>query len=372
MTEYQTPEIFQDSDEDSIHDRMLSVLPENIDKSEGSVVWDLTRPTALEVAQFKGWDMDYAIQMIFPQFASGEILDYHGEARGLSRKDAIAASGKLTVTGEAGATIAVGDLFATESVNNQESVSYRSVGYYIIPESGTIEIDVECTEAGAVGNAIPNTIILVETANERIESVTNATEIKGGVDEESDDEYRERIVESDKNKDASYAGTPADYKRWANEVSGVGSVTVIPAQDTSGTVTLIITDGNGDPANTTLCNAVYKHIMSPSDEDQRLAPINAVLVVQPPSSVAISITANVELSVSNIETVTAAFREELRKYLHSSIDDGEIRYTKISNILGDTTGVYDYTNLLINGSTGNIELTSEQLPTVGTITLTAV
>lgn len=372
MTEYQTPEIFQDSDEDSIHERMLEVLPENIDKSEGSVVWDLTRPTAIEIAQFKGWDMDYAIQMIFPQFAFGEILDYHGEARGLSRKDAIAATGKLTVTGEPGAVIAEGDLFSTESVNDQESVSYRSKEYYVIPDSGTIEIEIECTETGTAGNAIPNTIILVETANEQIESVTNTEEVKGGVDEESDDEYRERIVESDKNKDASYAGTPADYKRWANEVSGVGSVSVIAAQDTTGTVTLIITDGNGNPANSTLCEAVYNHIMSPDDEDQRLAPVNTVLVVQAPSSIAITVTADIELSESNIEIVTAAFSEALKTYLHSSIDDGEIRYTKISNILGDTAGVYDYTNLKVNGSTENITLTSKELPTVGTITLTAV
>ena len=192
------------------------------------------------------------------------------------------------------------------------------------------------------------------------------------MDEEDDEAFRERIVESDKNKDASYAGTPADYKRWANEVSGVGSVTVVAAQDTSGTVTLVITDGNGDPANSTLCNAVYNHIMSPNDEDQRLAPINAVLVVQAPSSISITISANIELSGSNIDTVTAAFKEALRDYLHSSIDDGEIRYTKISNILGDTAGVYDYTNLTVNGGTENITLTSKQLPTVGEITLTAV
>ena len=74
MTEYETPEFLQD-DEDEVHQRMLELLPDDLDKSEGSHIWDLTRPTAIEVAEFKEFTMNTALQMIFPQFANGEFLD---------------------------------------------------------------------------------------------------------------------------------------------------------------------------------------------------------------------------------------------------------------------------------------------------------
>lgn len=371
MIEYETPEILQDSDEDVIHERMLSNLPSNIDTSEGSVVWDLTRPTAIEVARFKGWDMDYAIQMIFPQFSTGEVLDYHGEARGIHRKEAIAATGVLTITGEIGTTITKGDLFATESVNDQESISYAADETYVIPSSGTININVTCTEAGIVGNTVANTIILVETTNDDISTVTNSSAVTGGVDTEEDDDYRERILEYDQAKDVSYVGSVSDYKRWANEVSGVGGVVVIPAQDNSGTVTLVITDGNGDPAGQALCTAVYNHIMQPNDPINRLTAPNVILVVQAPASLTINITATVELSGTTTEEVTAEFTAALRDYMRIAIDDGEIRYTKVCNILGDITGVYDFSNLLINNAATNISVSSQQIPVINTITLTS-
>ncbi len=56
-------------------------------------------------------------------------------------------------------------------------------------------------------------------------------------------------------------------------VAGVGAVTVTPAEDTSGTVKMVILDQNGDPASKSIQNNVYDYIMSPSDPDSRLAPI---------------------------------------------------------------------------------------------------
>ena len=373
MTEYQTPAIFQDSDEDTIHERMLNALPEDIDKSEGSIVWDLTRPTAKEVARFKGFDMDFAIQMIFPQFATDEILDYHGEARGLTRKAAISATGELTVTGEPGTIIETGDLFATESIGDQASISYKVVESYIIPESGTITITVECTEAGTIGNVKSNSIILQETYNDGIESVTNAIGFTNGAAEESDEAYRERILLVDQNSNYSCVGSISDYKKWASEIEEVGSVRVIPAQDDSGTVTLIITDRNGNPASEEICTKVYNHIICPDDPENRKTTINGVnLVVSTPQTVKLNISAIVELQTGSIDTVKNAFIEALKIYFSESIDDKEIRYTKVCNILGSVSGVYDYKNVLINGDTQNIALPDNQYFSVdeNSITLT--
>ena len=105
MTEYTTPPILLDADETDILNRMVADLREHareIDVSEGSVAYDLLHPTAVEVERLKQFDLDYLFQQIWPQFADGEALDYHAEARGLKRKDPTPAIGTLTVTGPAG------------------------------------------------------------------------------------------------------------------------------------------------------------------------------------------------------------------------------------------------------------------------------
>lgn len=174
LTEYNTPEILQDSDEDVIHKRMLDMIPDELDKSEGGHVWDLTRPTAIEIAEFKGFTLDLAVRMIFPQFSTGEILDYHGEARGLVRKDPITSSGMLTVTGEPGTVINENDLFSTmASGEEDQSVSFAATGNYTIPESGSVNIEIECVEGGVVGNVSANSIVMIETANDGIYSCNN-------------------------------------------------------------------------------------------------------------------------------------------------------------------------------------------------------
>lgn len=373
MTEYKTPEIFMDSDEDTIHNRMIGMLPENIDKSEGSVVWDLTRPTAKEVARFKGFEMDFAIQMIFPQFATDEILDYHGESRGLTRKSAISATGELTVKGDPGTVIEAGDLFATESIGDQASISFMALESYTIPENGTVTISVECTEAGNIGNVKANSIILQETYNDGIESVTNENGFTNGAEEESDDTYRERILLVDRNNSYSCVGSASDYKKWAYEIEEVGSVRVIPASDDSGTVTLIITDRNGNPASDEICTKVYNHIICPDDPENRKTTINGVnLVVTTPQTLKLTISATVEIQTVSLESVKIAFIEALKTYFSESIEDKEIRYTRICNVLGSVQGVYDYTNVLLNGDTKNIALPDNQYFSVdeNSVTLT--
>lgn len=374
MAEYETPEFLQDSDEDTIHKRMLDLIPDDLDKSEGSHIWDLTRPTAIEVAEFKGFTLDLAVQMIFPQFATGEFLDYHGEARGIIRKEAIPASGIITVIGESGTVISEGDLFATmETSENDESVSYAASTTYTIPESGTIDINVECTESGIAGNVSANSIIIIETENDGITSCTNAAAFDNGVDEEDDETYQNRILEYDQAKETSFSGSISDYKRWANEVQGVGDCTVIPASDESGTVTIVVVDGNGNPVTEEVCEDVYNYIMSPDDPDSRLAPINALLSVISPSVLALTITATVELDDSDITTVTNLFYEEMKKYLSVAKEDHEIRITQVGKALGNTSGIYDYSNLTVNGGTVNVTFESNVTPTISieNITLTA-
>lgn len=373
MAEYETPAFLKNHSPEEVHARMKQVLPADIDMSEGGHAYNLTFATALVVSELCEFILPEVIQLIFPETSYGSFADGHAKGNGMVRRPATAASGEITITGTPNTVIPAGSMFATAAVNDRPSVDYRTLAPVTIPDTGTITVDVECTQTGIIGNTIENTIVLVSSRLTGITSVTNEKPLTGGTEEEDDASLIERIVEYNKSQGESYVGSASDYKRWAMSVPGVGSATVISAQDTSGTVTIIVTDANGDPATEQLCTSVYNHIMRPDEPYERLAPTNAILKIEPPSTMEISIKATVELAEeATMEAVKKAYMAQLALYLPVAMEEGEIKYSRIWGALSAAEGVNDHTDLQIGLKVGeavtygtaNIAITSNQLPTI--------
>ena len=379
MSDFIAPSFLENHSAEEVHETMKSIIPEDLDLSEGSHAFNMTMPTALVVAELCEFILPEVIKLIFPEWSYGEFLDGHAKSRRITRRAATAASGVLTITGEPNTIIPAGSLFSTAAVNDEPSVDYMTLADTTIPAGKTVKVPVQCTQTGIVGNAPENTIILVAGKNTGITAVTNEAPVTGGTEEEDDDSLIERINESDLSQGDSYGGSASDYKRWATSVAGVGEATVISAQDDSGLVTIIITDSNGEPATEQLCTQVYNYIMKPDAEGSRLAPINARLAVEPPSTVAVGITATIVLvEGATIESVTAGFVENLTGYLPLAMAEQEIKYSKVYSALSSTEGVSDFSDLKIgiagqSYGTANIPVSTTQLPTVSedSIVLTA-
>lgn len=373
MAEYETPAFLKNHSPEEVHARMKQVLPADIDMSEGGHAYNLTFATALIVAEVCEFVLPEVVQLIFPETSYGSFADGHAKGKGMVRRPATAASGEITITGTPNTVIPAGSMFATAAVNDRTSVDYRTLEPVTIPNTGKITVDVECTQTGIIGNTIENTIVLVSSRLTGITAVTNEKPLTGGTEEEDDASLIERIVEYNRSQGESYVGSSSDYKRWAMSVPGVGSATVISAQDTSGTVTIIVTDANGDPATEQLCNSVYNYIMRPDTPYERLAPTNAILKVEPPATMEISIKATVELAEeATLEAVKKAYMAQLALYLPVAMGEGEIKYSRIWGALSATEGVHDHTGLQIGLKVGetvtygtaNIAITSNQLPTI--------
>lgn len=359
------PEFLQHKSTDEIHTQMLDSMPGDIDKSQGQHPYNYTRPTAMIASELCQQTLPEIIKLIFPMFAYGEWLDYHAQIRGISRRPATASSGTLQLTVTKNTNIPVGSQFATASVDGQPSVVFETTQEKFNLPEGTTEVSVKCTQTGTVGNVITGTVIFKLSQLSGVTAVTNPEAITGGTEEEDDDSLRARIVSLDQSQSVSYVGSVADYKRWSLEVPGVGGVTVIPAQDDSGLVTLVITDSNGDPANEEICQNVYDYIMSPADPELRLTAPNVKLSVIPPTIAELSISATVEVGTgSSLEAIKTAFIEAVQAYLDTARSDGEVRYTQIGKILAGVPGVYDYDALTLNSGTTNISITNTQLPQV--------
>lgn len=375
VTSYTPPEILDDMDEETIRARMLENLPGDIDKTEGGFASDFTFPAAIEKADAM-IVLNEIIQIFFPEWTYGEYLDMHARAAGLSRKSATAAAGKLKVTGVEGTLIPKGFVFSTPATAVTSNVEYATLEDAVIPgdsEERTVYIDIQCTENGPVGNVPANSVTLMASPIGGIADITNEDAITGGTDDETDDDLRQRIMEHDKSNESSFVGNDADYKRWAKEIDGVGSVAVVPEWEGvgTGTVKLIIMDANGDPANEKTLKDVYNHIMSPENRDKRLAPIGAILTVVTADSVDLTITAQITLEDdADIDGVTAAFKVGLSAYFDEAKQEGCVRYTRVGSVLSGTAGVADYKELYINGTRNNVAIAVDDYPALKSVEFT--
>ena len=364
MLDMEIPDFLENSDEDDITEELLALIPEEYDKSEGQHYWNFVRPTANIVSRLRGFDLPEAIKLIWPQFSNGEYLDLHASIRNMTRKAAIYAHGEVTFTGTPGTIIPSGYMVSTESKNDIKSQDFMTTKECVIGDDGTVTVSAQALVAGSDGNTAAETIVINTSSYDDVTSVINKSSFTGGVDEESDESLYERIHEYNMTQGDSNIGNPSDYKRWAESVPGTGTATVIRPTDTSGLVTIVLTDGNGDPATTELCDMVYNYIMSPNDENNRLANCCAKLSVIPPTTNMLTINATVELLSGTISTVTAEFVAALKDYFPTAISNKEVLYNKVANILGDIESVYDFTGLTVNGGTSNIPLTDDIFPIV--------
>ena len=367
------PEYLQNSSFAEILGKMLNSMPDDIDKSQGQHPYNYQAPTAMIISEMCQQTLPQVIKQIWPMTAFGQSLDYHAEIRDTARRPATASTGELQLTVDAGTTVPIGSQFSTASTDSQPSIVFQTTEAAFSAEGGTIAVPVECAQTGPSGNVMAKTVIFKVSQLDGVKAVTNPEEITGGTDAESDESLSARLVEIDRTRNISYVGSIADYRRWSLEVPGVGEVTVIPASDDSGLVTVVITDSNGDPANETLCTAVYNHIMSPDDPYSRLTAPNARLSVIAPTVISLAISATVELETGyELSSVKAAFITAVQTYLGTARTDGEIKRSKISDILGGIAGVYDYGDVTLNGGASNVVITQTQLPQVTeeTVTLT--
>ena len=228
MSEYVTPDFLKNRSTEDNHKKITEILPQNIDLSAANHAWNMTRPTALAMAEMCEAILPRVLQQIIPSWSYGTYLDGHAKSRNIIRRGATRASGEITITGKAGTIIPTGSLFYTAAVNDEPSVEYATVVSATIPAEGSVVVPIECTSIGIVGNTTANTIVLHSGKTTGITAVTNEEAITGGTEEESDESLKARIDEADQSQGNSFTGCPADYKRWATSVPGVGEAPSFP------------------------------------------------------------------------------------------------------------------------------------------------
>lgn len=261
------PDYLIEQTEKSIRDRMFQNLPSDLDKTEGSYIWDALSPAAIELAQAAIWAQE-VLRRGFAGTSFGPYLDLRCAEHGVIRRPAVEATGKVKFLGKVGSVIGKGTRVATpaDANTNTPSLEFQTTSEVTLvldsnSGNGTGYAGIKAVEAGSAGNVPGGSINVLISPVSGVSSVINEAATTGGLDIEEDSSLLARFLQ--KVRSTSAGGNKADYINWTMEVPGVGGVTVVPVRDGPGTVSIAILNNNKGPANQALVDEVQKYIAPP-------------------------------------------------------------------------------------------------------------
>lgn len=355
---------YTDRTSEKIMQGKLTRIPNTLDKREGSIIYDAMAPNSIEEAKLYT-ELDNVLERGFVDTATGEDLELRTKEQGVERKAAATTIRYLQCTGTSG-RIFVGDRFLIDAVY------FKATKQIDIP--GVVAIESETAGSQTVVD-YNSEVLSVEgiPGLEGASLVFEHPEDFNGVDAESDEDLRERYYITVRRNPGS--GNIADYEYWCSEITGVGKVIVQPLWNGGGTVKVTVLDSNGDPASPGLVTDVKEYLDPVDGLGMGKAPIGAHVTVEPAVAIAIDIVVSIRLNSSkSLADVQAEFANDVESYF-TSINLSSNR-TVILNMIGsvmvNVSGVIDYDNLTLNGVSKNIILGVNEIPALGTVTLSEV
>ncbi len=326
---------------------MMDKVPSNVDKREGSIIYDALAPCAYFLAQ-QNFQLDNFVDLVFPDTAVGEYLDRAIAAYGLTRKEATPAVRKMTTSG---------------AVEISTRWGINDLVYSVTDQIEANVYEVTCETAGEIGNQYSGAM---QPASNGISGITaELTDIiTAGTDEETDEALRERFYT--KVRLPATSGNAYHYQQWALEVPGTGAAKVFPLDDGPGTVTVLVVDSDKE-ISSSLPAAVAEYI-------ETVRPIGATVTVESPAALTITISANVVLDGSReLQEVKADYEAAAKAFLKDTIfTTYRVSYARLSALLLDVAGVEDFDSFLLNSGNGNVIVGDKQIPVLGTVSLTEV
>lgn len=348
--------MYEDQTYDVVLARMLTSVPDTIDKREGSIIYDALAPASLELAQAY-IEMDVILNEAFADTASREYLIKRAAERGLSPAPATYAicRGKFNVD------ISQGDRFSCGDYN-----------YIATEQISTGVWELTCETSGEIPNGNLGTLIPIDYIN-GLETAELTEVLIPGEDEEETEDFRNRYYATLSTK--SFGGNKTDYKEKVNAIAGVGGVKIYPVWNGGGTVKLVIINSDFGKASDTLVDAVQTAIdpVPNQGEGIGIAPIGHVVTIQSASELVINLEAIITYqdgySFNDVKSYLEIMLDDYFLELKKTWQDIDIvvRISQIESRILNIPGIIDVTGTTINGGTVNLILDSDTIPVRGII-----
>lgn len=355
-------ELFEEYTFEYILNKMLDNISDDIDKREGSVIYNAIAPCAMELSEMYK-KLNSTINSVFIDTAGGSYLDNLTKQFGIERNEATHAIKKGLFYDSSNQLMDV-DIGKRFSVN--------SIIYSVYEKISTGIYQMRCETAGEIGNTQSGNLLPIDYIEKL--AIAELTDILiPAVNQETDEELKERFYNNVNS--VAFGGNIADYKEKVKEIEGVGAVKVIPTWNGGGTVKLIILDDSYNSASEVLVGKVQDAVGQNGDG---IAPIGHIVTTIAAENVNISVRTTVtleegfELSVvkNAIEKVINDYFTEIKKEWENSTSL-TIRIAHVESRMLDVNGVIDIASTTINNSTGNLILSNEQVPYLSEVVLNA-
>jgi uncharacterized phage protein gp47/JayE len=183
--------------------------------------------------------VDWLSLMLLADTAEVEWLDRHGDiwltsADGTTgRKMATFSQGMANFTGAASG-IVIPEGARLSSGSSGTTIAYETLSQFVTGLAGTaVQAEIRALDAGVNGNLDPGSQLSLEgIAGVDVTSI----DVTGGVDTESDDDLRFRVLQ--RIRQPPQGGALHDYSRWALAVPGCTRAWTYPLEMGIGTVTV--------------------------------------------------------------------------------------------------------------------------------------
>lgn len=360
--------------------QMLDQVPATFDKRDTSPI-----PTALGPAAYalEGYyiSLNQVQLAAYIQTATGQALDYLAIVAGLTRYPASAAV-RLGIFDMA---VPIGSRYST--INGADSINFQATAATTGGETeGDYYFQLTAETPGSIGNEYTGPILPI-TAIPGLNSAQITDILVPGDDEESDEDFRARIIEA--LNDRPFGGNIASYRTYIMAIDGVGAVQVYPTWNGGGTVKCSVLGADFLPASPTLVENVQNAVDPPPNQGLGLgtAPIGAQVTVVAPEELTVNVSATLQLASGYaIGQVQTPIQQAIENYMLSvrqewatPVNTTSVEYqanvyvARITAAIVGVPGVVNATNVQLNGGTADLILTetgaTQQVPITGTVTL---
>lgn len=345
--------------------RMLDRVSNDVDKRQGSIIYDALAPAAMELAQMY-IDLDTNINLSYADTATGEYLDKRTGEFGINRKQATFAKRK-------GMFYASGDVLIDVPIGSRYSIG--DLNYIVSEKISAGQFILTSETVGSAGNEQFGSLIPIDY----IENLSRAelTDILvAGADTETDESLRNRYYEAV--NEQPFGGNVSDYKQKIQAIDGVGGVKITPVWQGGGTVKATIISSDFSAPSTELVSEVQTFIDPTLNSGQGLgqAPIGHQVTIFGATSSTIDVSSRLVLQAgATIGQVQQDVEDTLNAYLLSLRQGWKdetttiVRISQIESRILTVSGILDVSDTTLNGSATNVTLTGDQIPTLGTVTL---
>lgn len=353
--------MYEEKTYENIMADMMADVPDGVDTSEGSLIYNSCAKCAMALEEFYG--------------NLGDVYDnIEVDTQDLDHLiDGGAESGCPIIEATA-ATFSAQFNIALDAATRLEAPD-TDLTYYILEcTDATNHIyTIESEDPGTEANSYIGEVEPIEYVD-GFENGVILSLLTAGEDQEDEEAFRQRRIAYYQTK--PFAGNRAYYVSKIDKLSGVGGCKVSRITASDKTVRAVIIGSDYKAPSASVVSAVQEAVDPSSGSGDGIAPIGASVSVSGCASttinIALALTFSAGITFADVQQMIAdavnTYFTEIGKSWEASTTALTVRVSQIEIRLLEIEGIVDVTSVALNGTEANLTLSDNTLPLIGEIT----